>query len=111
MGAVPVAELMDLPDAYGKAETTLGWEGVRARLTEAAHYWLATVRPDGRPHVVPLDGLWIDDRWYFGGTELSKAKYGYGPPPSVYEGGVWCLTPQRVLSREQFPRDATRFVF
>jgi nitroimidazol reductase NimA-like FMN-containing flavoprotein (pyridoxamine 5'-phosphate oxidase superfamily) len=29
---------------------------------------LATVRRDGRPHVVPVDGLWIDGRWYFGGS-------------------------------------------
>jgi hypothetical protein len=28
-------------------------------------YWLATVRPDGRPHVVPLLGLWLDDAFYF----------------------------------------------
>jgi hypothetical protein len=26
---------------------------------------LATVRPDGRPHVVPLLGLWLDDAFYF----------------------------------------------
>jgi Pyridoxamine 5'-phosphate oxidase len=32
------------------------------------HYWLATTRPDGRPHVVPLDGLWLDDAWFFGGS-------------------------------------------
>jgi nitroimidazol reductase NimA-like FMN-containing flavoprotein (pyridoxamine 5'-phosphate oxidase superfamily) len=42
---------------------------VEARLVEATHYWFATVRPDGRPHVVPLDGLWLDNRWYFGGSD------------------------------------------
>jgi hypothetical protein len=26
------------------------------------------VRPDGRPHVVPLDGIWLADVWYFGGS-------------------------------------------
>jgi nitroimidazol reductase NimA-like FMN-containing flavoprotein (pyridoxamine 5'-phosphate oxidase superfamily) len=41
---------------------------VRGRLEEATHYWLATVRPDGRPHTVPLDGVWVDDCWYFGGS-------------------------------------------
>jgi hypothetical protein len=41
---------------------------VEARLVEAQHYWLATVRPDGRPHVVPLDGIWLDGLWYFGGS-------------------------------------------
>ncbi len=44
------------------------WGVVEARLQEARQYWLATLRPDGRPHVVPLDGLWIDGRCYFGGS-------------------------------------------
>ena len=29
------------------------------------------MRPDGRPHVVPLDGIWLDDRWYFGGSRAT----------------------------------------
>lgn len=33
--------------------------------------WLSTVRVDGRPHVVPLDGVWLDDVWYYGGSERS----------------------------------------
>lgn len=42
----------------------------------------------------------------------SKAKFGYAPDPSSYRSsGVWCLRPARVLSWQQFPRDATRFVF
>ena len=40
-----------------------------ARLAGAKHYWLATVRPVGRPHVVPLDGLWVAGRWYHGGSD------------------------------------------
>ena len=31
------------------------------------HYWLATVRRDGTPHVVPVDGMWLDGGCYFGG--------------------------------------------
>ena len=57
-----------MPVEYGAPSRLLDWEQVVARLTEATHYWLATVRPDGRPHVVPLDGLWVDARWYFGGV-------------------------------------------
>jgi nitroimidazol reductase NimA-like FMN-containing flavoprotein (pyridoxamine 5'-phosphate oxidase superfamily) len=154
---MPVTEQLDVPKEYGVAETTLPWERVSERLETAVRYWLATVRPDGRPHAVPLDGIWLDDAWYFGGSpatvkhrnltrdpravlhledgtsavivegtceviqaddalaqrlhESSKAKYGYAPPPSVYANGVWRLTPARALSWEQYPRDATRFVF
>lgn len=64
----PTAELLDLPDAYGKVSSTLDWVGVRERLEKAESFWLATTRADGRPHVIPIDGLWIDDIWYFGGA-------------------------------------------
>ena len=34
---------------------------------------LATVRPDGRPHTDPVDGLWLDGAYWFGGsTETVK---------------------------------------
>ncbi len=28
-------------------------------------YWLATVRSDGRPHVMPIIGLWFEGEFYF----------------------------------------------
>lgn len=64
----PVAEPLSLPDGYGSPARRLAWDDVRSRLESAHHAWLATTRPDGRPHVVPVDGLWLDDRWWFGGS-------------------------------------------
>jgi hypothetical protein len=64
----PIAERLDLPPVYGKVKRTVPWATVRDELTNARVYWLATVRRDGRPHVVPVDGLWVDDRWYYGGA-------------------------------------------
>jgi hypothetical protein len=64
----PVAEQMQLPEGYGAPSKVLAWGAVRRRLEEAEQYWLATTRPDGRPHVVPVDGVWVDDVWYFGGA-------------------------------------------
>ena len=64
----PAAEPMALPGAYGRRSTVLlAWAVLSRRLAEARTYWLATVRPDGRPHVVPTDGLWVDDTLWFGG--------------------------------------------
>lgn len=34
------------------------------RLTAAPNIWLATVRPDGRPHLVPIWFVVVDGRWY-----------------------------------------------
>jgi hypothetical protein len=64
----PTAEPMDLPDGYGTATTTMGWAAVRQRLEQAPRYWLVTARRDGRAHVVPVDGLWLDDAWWYGGS-------------------------------------------
>ena len=37
-----------------------------ARLRAAMNYWIATTRPDGRPHVAPVWGVWLDDGLWFG---------------------------------------------
>jgi hypothetical protein len=64
----PTAEPIDLPEGYGTATTTMDWAAVRQRLEEAPRYWLVTTRRDGRAHVVPVDGLWLDDTWWYGGS-------------------------------------------
>ena len=72
-------------DGYGAP--LIPWSRVRARLEQGftqapgtggpGRYtcWLATVRPDGRPHVMPLGVLWIDGACYFtAGPGTRKAK-------------------------------------
>jgi Pyridoxamine 5'-phosphate oxidase len=68
MPTMPTAALLDFPPGYGRPEKTLAWDDVRVRLEEAPAYWLATTRTDGRPHVVPVDGIWVDDVWWYGGA-------------------------------------------
>jgi nitroimidazol reductase NimA-like FMN-containing flavoprotein (pyridoxamine 5'-phosphate oxidase superfamily) len=65
---VPAAEKLVMPEGYGTTTSTLTWESVRARLEEAKQYWVAINRPNGSPHVVPVDGLWVDDILYYGGS-------------------------------------------
>jgi nitroimidazol reductase NimA-like FMN-containing flavoprotein (pyridoxamine 5'-phosphate oxidase superfamily) len=48
------------------------WPEARARLAEAQTYWLATVRPDGRPHVTPLLGVWVDGALHFVANATSR---------------------------------------
>lgn len=42
------------------------------RLAEARNYWLATTRPDGRPHVTPLWGVWADNAFFCQGAPSSR---------------------------------------
>jgi F420H(2)-dependent biliverdin reductase len=38
--------------------------GVKERLGKERNIWIATVRPDGRPHIVPVWFACIDDKVY-----------------------------------------------
>jgi len=55
---------------YGIAGPTEGsgllhWSWVAERLTAARNYWVATVWPDGRPHVMPVWAMWDDSVLWF----------------------------------------------
>jgi hypothetical protein len=50
----------------------LEWAQVDARLAAAPHYWICTVSPSLTAHPRPIDGMWIDQRLYFGGSPESK---------------------------------------
>ena len=65
---MPIAELLAMPAGYGETTTMLEWSDVSARLAEAKQYWVATNRATGSPHVVPVDGVWLDDALYYGGS-------------------------------------------
>lgn len=64
----------EMPPGYGVVEEGpyLEWPVVERRLVEAVHYWLATARPDGRPHVVPRWGVWIDEHFWYDGSHLTR---------------------------------------
>jgi hypothetical protein len=59
-----------MPNGYGADTATryLTWGGLTAKLVEAKHYWLASTRADGRPHVVPRWGVWLDDCFWYDGS-------------------------------------------
>jgi hypothetical protein len=64
---LPIVEQLRLPSTYGSPNRLLDWASVERRLVDSLHYWLATVRRDGTPHVVPVDGMWLDSGCHFGG--------------------------------------------
>ena len=69
----PVTKLS--PGFSSDAAVATEWSQGRRDLEEAELYWLSTVRPDGRPHVTPLLGIWLDGAFYFcTGPDERKAK-------------------------------------
>ncbi len=75
----PVADRPFMP-GYGVLPATEGsglipWAEAERRLTASHDYWCATVRPDGRPHVMPVWGVWLRERlWFSSGLQSRKAR-------------------------------------
>jgi F420H(2)-dependent biliverdin reductase len=52
-----------------------GKTGGMSRLDEERNIWLATTRPDGRPHLTPIWFVFVDGRFWVG-TGASSVKVG-----------------------------------
>jgi nitroimidazol reductase NimA-like FMN-containing flavoprotein (pyridoxamine 5'-phosphate oxidase superfamily) len=69
----------------------LPWSHAEERLERAEIYWLATVRPDGRPHVTPIWGVWVGGALYFDGLFNTRWARNIAANPQVavhLESGV-----------------------
>jgi hypothetical protein len=70
------------PMVDGQTETT-AWDVALDRLQHPSpgqNHWLATVRPDGSPHLMPIIAFWID-----GGSTSSRDR-------ARARAGTWPLT-------------------
>jgi len=76
--AQPARDRPGIPAGYGihgGEEGMLPWIWVRRRLEVAQNYWICSARPDGRPHAMPVWGVWVDDTLLFGtGRDTRKAR-------------------------------------
>lgn len=80
-GHGPLAELH--PDYSDRSATALPWARAVDVLTRAEVFWLSTVRPDGRPHVTPLIGLWSDGALHFCTGPLERKARNLAKNPEV----------------------------
>ena len=58
-----------MTDVYGvsmSSDGPLAWSHAEERLERARNYWIATTRPDGRPHAALVWGVWLEGALYFG---------------------------------------------
>ena len=61
------------PKGYvDKPVSYLTWDWVATRLTESLNYWLCSVRPDGRPHVIPRWAVFVDGKIYYDGSPETR---------------------------------------
>lgn len=67
-----------------KGAGLLPWSFVEERMLAAHNYWVASTRPDGRPHAAPVWGLWHEGAFYFSsGKESAKARNLAANPAAV----------------------------
>ena len=63
---------------YGLPKSKKGllpWKWAEQRLNKSRQYWIATTRPDKRPHVMVVWALWLDGALYFStGSKSRKAR-------------------------------------
>ena len=67
---LPSASRPNVPSDYGLVPASEGeilpWSWAEERLAASRNYWVVTVWPDGRPHAMPVWGVWFDGAFHFG---------------------------------------------
>lgn len=75
-----------VPEGYTRTDREqrlLDWSHVDARMRESKNFWVATTRPDGRPHVAPTWAVWHDNRLYFDGSPETRRMRNLAENPNV----------------------------
>ena len=60
---------------YGLAEDKRGllpWTWVAKQMAACRTFWVATIHPANRPHVMPVWGVWVNDAFYFSTGRKSR---------------------------------------
>lgn len=84
--STPKVSRPQIPAVYGlpkHIKGLLSWSYVSERMAQARVYWITTVDPDCHPHATPVDGLWLDDRLYFGGSQETRRNRNLAQNPAV----------------------------
>ena len=87
-GGFPVPDRPRMPEGYGLSDpqyqfTPLSWDWIVDRMTNARSYWVATIRRDGSPHVVPVWGVWVEGAFYFFTDRASLKSHNVERDPSA----------------------------
>lgn len=89
----------------------LSWSWAAERLARSHDYWLATVWPDGRPHVMPVWGVWQQDALWFSSSKQSRKARNLARnsraimttdnalEPIVVEGEVWLIADHEAIAQ------------
>src|SRR5215470_6863765 len=106
MGVLMNTPVTTIDEVYSdSAAVAIEWDETSRILQAAELFWVCTVRADGRPHVTPVVGVWVDGAvWFSTGDIEQKFANMRGNPHVVvttgcnrWDGGVH-VTDEAVLS-------------
>jgi nitroimidazol reductase NimA-like FMN-containing flavoprotein (pyridoxamine 5'-phosphate oxidase superfamily) len=81
----------EIDPRYGNASASAPpWADIERVLIDAQLYWIITVRADGRPHAVPLVGVWHQGAFAFctGAEEQKQRNLDSNPQVAVTTGST-----------------------
>lgn len=86
------------------------WPWAEQRLASSRNYWVVSLWPDGRPHAMPVWGLWHERAFWFSSSKGSRKARNLGADPRcvvttedaadpvVMEGSAELVTEPKVLA-------------
>lgn len=77
-----------VPEAYGipkdgSGAEILPWDEIEKWLVKSRNYWITSTHPDGRPHAIPVWGLWLDGAILFSTSRHSRKGRNLAERPDV----------------------------
>jgi hypothetical protein len=81
------------------------WSWAEERLVVSRECWLAIVRSDGCPHLMPVWAVWLDPSLWFGSSE-NRPRHGISVPVRIAAPRP-ITVPSLSLSKELLRRSAT----
>lgn len=103
----PTAGRPNVPASYGipsEPGDVGAWDAYAARIAASRNYWIASTRPDGRPHVMPVWGVWLDGQLLFATDRTSRKGRNIAASPAIV---VHLESGDDVIVLEGAPREAT----
>ena len=85
--AKPRADRPEIPYGLKGAKEGMGllpWRRVSDRMGASYIYWVSTTRKDGRPHSIPVWGVWLDETLYFSNGAVTARNLARDPRVSVH---------------------------
>jgi hypothetical protein len=104
-------------DGYGLGDapadgSVLAWATVEGWLTTARNYWICTTRANGKPHAMPVWGLWTDGAVWFSTDPISVKGRNLEARPEIVvhlESGDECCVLEGTVERVRDPDSLARF--